>query len=405
MFNSFNSALSALKAHSAAVDAVGNNLANVNTTGFKSSDVAFKDVVAESFSGGSETGLGVGRPTTIRNFSQGAIQSTSGTLDAALQGNGFFVVKESATSVQPVLTRDGSFKLDTDGFVVTTTGQRVQQFANGALSDIQVPTGVSPAKPTSTLDMVANLNASAAIGDTFSQPIDVVDSLGSRHVVTFTFTKTAANAWEVLPSMSDADFATPPGVITPAAPTALTFDSAGKMTAPAIAARVIAIGIPGLATGAADLAIDFDLYDAKGLPKFTQFAEASDVSKSSQNGYPAASVASVGLLNGGKVVARYGNGQEKELGSLAVAMVANIASLTAVGDNFLRVTSDSAQPLYGVAEAGGRAKIKAGALEGSNVDIAREFTNLIVYQRGYQANSRVITTTDEITQETLTLKR
>src|SRR5687768_6550660 len=141
MFNSFSAALSALKAHSTAVDTVGHNLANVNTTGFKSTDVAFRDLVAESLGSGQETGMGVTRPITVRNFSQGAIQSTSGPLDAAIQGSGFFVVRDGTGS--RLLTRDGGFKLDENGYVVTLTGERVQQYVSGALSDIQVPAGAS----------------------------------------------------------------------------------------------------------------------------------------------------------------------------------------------------------------------------------------------------------------------
>lgn len=396
MFNSFSAALSALKAHSAAVDAVGHNLANVNTTGFKAGSVSFKDLVAESVSGGrSETGFGVAPAISTRNFSQGAIQSSGGPLDAAIQGNGFFVVKNAQGS--KLLTRDGSFQLDSAGYVVTSTGERVQQYTNGVLSDIKMPAGAIASTPTSTLSMIANLDAGAKINDTFSTPVEVVDSLGNQQLVKFDFKKTAANSWDVT-VVSTA------GTVVQPSPSTFTFDNTGKMTAPA-APGLLNFKITGLTSNAADLSIDWSVYDTNGAPTFTQFARTSAVSKNDQNGYPAAEVASVAMANGGKIVAKYSNGQEREVGALAIALVANPASLTSASNNNYRVSNDSAAPVYGTAESGGRGKVAAGALEGSTVDLAREFTNLIVYQRGYQANSRVITTTDEISQETLNLKR
>ncbi|MBC7928814.1 MAG: flagellar hook protein FlgE [Bryobacteraceae bacterium] len=400
-FNSFSSALSALKAHSAAVDTVGHNLANVNTTGYKSVDVAFKDVVAQSVNSKGESGLGVGRVSTVRNFNQGAIQTSSGALDSAIQGSGFFVVNDGLGT--KLLTRDGTFQLDKAGYVVTLTGERVQQYGPSGLADIQVPTGTSQASPTDALSIVANLNASAPIGEVFSTPVEVMDTLGVRHTLTFSFTKTAANSWDYDVTIPAADQAPVTALTLPASKT-LTFDSSGKLTSPAAAAP-IAIGITNLANEAADLSITWSLYDAKGQASISQFSQPSAPSRTDVNGFAAAEVTALGMADGGRVMARYGNGQEKEIAKLAIALVGNPSTLTSVSDNNFRPSGDTAAPVYGVAETGGRGKIKAGALEGSTVDIAKEFTNLIVYQRGYQANSRVITTTDEISQETLNLKR
>jgi len=409
MFNSFSAALSALKAHTAAVDAVGHNLANTNTTGFKGIDVAFKDVVAQSLSGSkSENGMGVGRLATVRNFSQGAIQSSNGALDSAVQGNGFFVVNDATG--QKLLTRDGSFQVDQQGYVITLTGERVQQYTAAGLADIKVPVGSVAATPTSAVSMVANLNSAAAIGDKFTTPVEVVDSLGNRHTVTFAFTKTAANSWDYDVTVPAGDLATGGAVTLPGTKT-LTFDATGKMTAPAYAPAAtpptgsISVKVSGLASGAADLDMNWNLYDTKGVATLNQFAQSSAVSKSDQNGFVAAEITSIGMSDGGKVMARFGNGQEKSIAQLAIALVSNPGSLASVGDNNFKTTSDSAAPVYGVAETGGRGKVKAGALEASTVDLASEFTKLIVYQRGYQANSRVITTTDELSQETLNLKR
>lgn len=409
MFNSFSAALSALKAHSAAVDTVGSNLANVNTTGYKDSSVAFKDIVSESIGGGQgEVGMGVNRPETIRNFSQGAIQSTSGALDSAIQGNGFFVVKDGSGA--RLLTRDGTFQLDKNGYVVTVTGERVQQYADGMLEDIQIPSGALPAQPTSSMSVTANLDTTAAVGETLTTPMEVVDSLGVTHVITLKYTKTDPGTWEVDALIPDNEIggtdSTLKSLFSSPLPTenTLEFDETGKLTTPS-APGVITIEIPGLTSGANDMSIDLKLHDDKGIALVTQFAQASSVARTFQDGFTAAEVVGVGMADGGRVIARYGNGEEREVAALAMALVVNPGSLSGVGNNMYRATSDSASPTYGVAGAGGRGKIKAGSLEASTVDMAREFTNLIVFQRGYQANSRVITTADEMSQETLNLKR
>ena len=163
--------------------------------------------------------------------------------------------------------------------------------------------------------------------------------------------------------------------------------------------------IPTLADGAADLTVNWNLTDSAARPTLTQFAQTSSISKTVQDGLASSELVDVGLADGGAVVARYGNGQQQTIATLAIALVANPDTLTAAGNNMLRTTSESSQPVAGVAGAGGRGKVKAQALEASTVDIAREFTNLIVYQRGYQANSKVITTADELSQDTLNLKR
>ena len=405
--SSFSAALSALKAQAAAIDATGNNLANLTTTGYKNVDVAFKDVVAAAVNAQSQTGMGVGRLITQRNFSQGAVASSNGPLDAAIQGNGFFVVTDAQGN--KTFTRDGSFQLDSSGYVTTLTGQRVQQFTSAGLADIQVPTGSAGATPTTGLSMIANLNATAAVGDVFSTPVEVVDSLGARHTLTFQFTNKAPNSWSwdvFIPAADVGKTGAPVSIFGTTPPsTTIDFDSAGVLTAPAASGSPLALAVTGLADSAADLAINWNLYDSKGAPTMTQFSQSSAVTKIDQNGSASSEITNVGMADGGNVVATFSNGQVKTLGQLAIALVSNPSSLIAVGDNNFTVSGQSAQPVYGVADSGGRGKIKANALEGSTVDIAKEFTNLITFQRAYQANSRVITTADELSQETLNLKR
>jgi flagellar hook protein FlgE len=419
MFNSFSSALAALKAHAAAVDTVGHNLANVNTTGFKSVDIAFKDLVAESMGGQSEIGMGVAPPITVRNFTQGAIQASSGALDAALQGNGFFIVRDPSNSGSNVnlYTRDGSFQVDRKGFVQTLTGERVQGYAvapdgtrSTTLGDIVVPTGTSSAKLTKTMSVFANLNANAAAGDKFSSSVEVVDSIGKSHVVTMTFTKgAAAGEWTMQASIpgeqtsaSGATAGTPFDLLT--TPTDIKFDTTGKMTTPA-APGSVDIKLPSLVSGADDLTVAMQMYDPTGAPTLSQVSAESSTSKTVQDGVRAGQITGVGMGDEGKVIARYDSGEERVIAQLGIAITSNPGSMQDAGNNLFRPGVDTADMVDGVAGAGGRGQVKAGALEGSTVDIAREFTNLIVFQRGYQANSRVITTTDELTQETINLKR
>ena len=416
MFNSFSAALAALKAHSSAVDTIGHNLANVNTTGFKAVEVAFKDLVAESMGGGPATGMGVGKPIMVRNFTQGAIQGTSGALNAAIQGNGFFVVNDAAGA--ELYTRDGSFQVDKTGVIRTLTGEKVQGYkvaADGAvaasLSDIVIPAGASAARATTNMSVFANLNANAAPGDKFTSPVEVVDSLGQTHVVTLTFTRAAAaGEWKMqatIPgeetSASGAVAGTPFNLLTTEAD--VQFDADGNLTTPAASAGTIDIAVPSLKNGATDLALKLNAYDANGAPTLTQVSAASSTSKTTQDGVRAGQIVDVGMADGGRVVARYDSGELRVIAQLGIALTSNPSSLADAGNNLFRASTDTADPVIGISGEGGRGSVKAGSLEASTVDIAREFTNLIVYQRGYQANSRVITTADELSQETLNLKR
>jgi flagellar hook protein FlgE len=405
MFNSFSSALSALKAHSAAVDTVGNNLANVNTSGFKASGVAFKDIVAETMGTRTESGMGVSRPMAIRNFTQGAVQSSSGTLDAAIQGSGFFTVKNQEGAV--LFTRDGSFQVDREGYVVTLTGERVQQYVPGSgLKDIQIPSVGTEATPTGNMSIVANLDAGAAADATsaFTAPVEIVDSLGARHVLTIAFEKTGDNAWSYSVTIPGEDLASGGTGPVEVGTGTLSFDTSGKLTIPD--PPFSEINISGFKNAAADMnGVRFSLVDDEGNALITQFTQTSAVSKTNQDGLTSSQLVSASMADGGSIRLRYANGRETDFAKLAVALVANPDTLAGAGNNMFRTSFETNDPSFGFADTGGRGRIKASSLEGSTVDIAREFTNLIIYQRGYQANSRVITTADELSQEVLNLKR
>lgn len=411
MFTSFSTALSALGAHATAVDVVGNNLANLNTPGFKASTVSFYDLVTQSLGAGlgeTQVGFGVGRPVTLRQFSQGAIQASNGPLDAAIQGDGFFVVKNNAGA--ELYTRGGNLQIEKSGALLTSTGERVQGWpeingtvnTSGPVSDIIIPVGTLKAPlATQNFSFDLNLNAAGAAGDTFSTSIEVFDSLGVSHTVTVDFTKgSTANSWDYAISVPDADVTTP---ITPVTGT-VTFDTGGRLLTPAANGTMPAITVAGLVSGATDMSLTWNLYNGT-TPRMTQFAQPSATSANAQDGGAAAQLVRVGLADGGKVLAQYSNGQQLIVGQIAMAAVRNPESLIAVGNNNFQTSSRSALPAIGVPGTGGRGVIVGGAVEFSTVDMAREFTNLIVLQRGYQANTRVITTVDELSQETMNLKR
>jgi flagellar hook protein FlgE len=233
----------------------------------------------------------------------------------------------------------------------------------------------------------------------------VVDSLGRTHVLTITLTKTTtANEWSYSVTIPGADV----GAATPTSELAtgsVVFDSSGRLITPDPTAPTAAVDVTGLVDGAADLAMDWSFYTTDGVARLTQFAQPSAVSANAQDGSTSASLTRVGLADGGKIVAQYSNGQQRVVGQVALASIRNSESLIAVGNNNYLGSARTALPAIGIPDTGGRGSILGGAMEASTVDIAREFTNLIVYQRGYQANARVVTAVDELSQDTINLKR
>ena len=403
MSSTFSIALSALKAQSEAIDTTGNNLANLNTTGFKGSTVDFKDLFSEylGIDTGFQYGLGVGAPISNQQFTQGAIQSSQAPLSAAIQGNGFFVVNTPEN--QQLYTRDGNFILDSNGVLKTQTGERIQGWsadANGVISsnlqpgDIIMPTGtVLPAKATGNVSIGANLDATTAVSRTYAVPIQVVDSLGGTHTLTLTFKKTGTNTWNYSSAIPAAEGTLAGGTGT------ITFNSDGTMPP---AGAPVSIAITGLADGAQNMNINWDLNTPSGIGAITQYGEASTAS-SSQDGTQAAQLTQVGIQQGGQVVASFSDGTQKVEAQLALASIQNPTSLQNVGNNNYATTTATATPSVGMPQSGGRGQIMGGELEGSNVDMATEFTNLIVYQSAYQASSKVITTADQMNQDLLNL--
>jgi flagellar hook protein FlgE len=422
MFTSFSTALSALSATTTAMDVVGNNLANLNTPGFKTSAVCFRDLVTQSLGAGlgeTQVGFGTGQPLTVRQFSQGAIQTSSGLLDAAIQGDGFFVLADSTGNT--VYTRAGNFVADKQGHLFTETGERVQGWTtldtrtgevdtNGPIGDIIVPVGsLKPPTATSNFTVDLNLNSAAKADETsaFSTPIKVYDSLGTSHVLTLNFAKTDANQWSYsvsIPGDEVSGGTEGTAFDISGASGSLGFDSDGMLTDPA-AGTPIEFDITGLSDGAGDMHLTWDPYTAVGEGRITQFGQPSAPSANSQDGSAAAQLVRVGLADGGRILAQYSNGAQLVVAQLALAAIRNPDTLIAAGNNTYALSARTATPSVGLPATGGRGKIVGGSVEASTVDIAKEFTNLIVYQRAFQANSRVVNAADQISQDTINLIR
>lgn len=423
MFTAFSSALSALAGHTTAVDVVGNNLANLNTIGFKRSEVSFADLLSRTLgaSGQTQVGMGVGRPFTSRQFNQGAIQTTSGRLDAAIQGEGFFVVKDANGGI--LYSRAGNFRKTADGTMVTATGERVQGWvadtdgnvrSTGAVGDIRLPEGsLRPATATQNMFLTLNLNAAdnADATSQFKVPVRAFDSLGNELIVTLNYEKTGLNTWEVWADPLDPAI----GTVAPddTDKRELVFDANGSIESiDGVAQNVdpapntpITLNLSALGSGASDFDVDLNFFAPNGAPLVSQYAQPSAIAGLVQDGQPAAQLSRVAIGDNGVLLAQYSDGTESIIGQLALASVGNPETLVAVGNNAFRVSANSAEPVIGAAGSGGRGTIVGGATEASGADMAREFTNLIVYQRGYQANARVITTADELSAETINLKR
>ena len=415
--SSFSIALSGLTADSDALDIVGNNLANLNTTGYKDNNVSFYDLLQQSIAGGStQIGGGVSAPQTERVFSQGSIQATGGNYDAAINGNGFFVVQNP--SGQTLFTRAGNFQLDANGNLVTATGQFVQGWTeqagvlntSGPVGNITLPSNaLQTPSATQNMSLSVNLNAAGVVNEpsgNFSTSITVVDSLGVSHDLTVSFSETAPGAWTYNVYIPGQDVtsgtAGTPSLVTTGS---LTFDANGNLTSPAAPATV-PLTISGLEDGANDMAINWNLATegGNGTPLITQYAATSAVSASNQDGVAASQVTQVSIANGGAITAQFSNGNQVVIGQLALASVSNPDSLIAVGQNNYEVGAGTATPVIGVPGTGTLGEVEGGSLETSTVNIATEFTNLIVYQNSYEANSKVISTLDQITQNLLNLQ-
>jgi flagellar hook protein FlgE len=278
---------------------------------------------------------------------------------------------------------------------------------NGNIGDISI-TAVASQSPTATTQMTldANLDASAPTGTSFSTPLQVVDSLGVTHVLTYTFAKTGPNAWSYDVSIPGEDLTGgTAGTPTSLASGSLAFDAAGNLTTPPAGTPVNVKTTTGLVSGANDLDMNWSLYAPDGTSLVTQFAQTSAASATTQDGVQAAQLTGIKLGDGGTLMATFSSGKQVAIAQIALAAIGNPDSLISVGNNNFQVGTNTLTPTVGLPNTGNRGTILGGSLESSNVDLAREFTNLIIYQRGYQANAKVITSQDQIDQVLLNIKQ
>jgi flagellar hook protein FlgE len=415
MSSAYSNALAGLNANSQAINIVSSNLANLSTTGYKDQRVSFEDLVNESLTGftnaGVISGSTIAQATQV--FTQGTLQTTNSPFDAAIQGDGFFVLRNTAG--QTLFTREGDFHVDSTGHLVTATGQYVQGWnaangalsSNGATSDITLPTNlILQPKPTTQISLSANLNANATAGSadaTFSSPIQVYDSLGVPHTLTVTYTEAAPNTWGYSVTIPSADVGGGTGSNTTLASGTVTFDGAGHLLTPAATAGSVPLQITNLASGASNLNINWDLYDKNGSPTLTQYNQASSNIANQQDGAAPGQLNSMSIGPNGEIVASFSNGSTENVAQIALASVLNPDSMRQLDGNSFAPTSLTANPVIGAPSTGARGQITGGALETSTVDIATEFTNLLQFERGYQANSKVISTEDQVVQQTISL--
>lgn len=404
--SSFSIPLTGLEASSTALDTIANNLSNMSTTAFKSQSASFSDLFYQQIgSAGSgdplQVGAGVQVAGTNTDFSQGSISVTGNNSDVALNGNGFFVVQNSDGTT--AYSRDGSFALSSSGALTTQGGQAVMGYpaANGAvntnasLTPIRIPVGqVEQPAATQNFGMTANLSSAAAVGATFPAQLTVYDSLGQPQTVTATFTKTAANTWNyslALPAGAAASGAGLTGT--------LQFNGSGNLISPA--ANVGGISFTGLSDGASNLALNWNLYGANGAPTVTQVDTNSAVSATTQDGYASGEYSGFSIDSNGIISAKFSNGRTAAVGQLALANITNQQGLKLDAGNLYETTLASGAASVGLAGAGGLGTIQDAALEGSNVNISNEFSNLIVAERAYEASSKAVTTFDQVTQDAI----
>jgi flagellar hook protein FlgE len=407
------SGVSGLRNQQTMMDVIGNNIANINTVGFKASRATFSELYAQTLQGSTQpsatnggtnpiqVGLGMKMNSIDTLFTQGSFETTGVDTDLALSGTGFFVVNQGGKTLY---TRDGNFKLDSNGQMTNPgTGAILQGKMADALGNIPSGTTLqnlqiqmdmkSPANATTTAKFGGNLDSSAAVGDVVNSSVTVFDALGNETTVELAFTKTGNNAWSWA--------ATTAAPATTASAGTITFDNTNG-TVSAVTGSPIVVD-PG--TGAPPVSFELNLGnpgtgDMSGL---TQTAGDSTVSMRSQDGYTSGTLTGITVESTGVIRGTFSNSTKLALGQVMVAEFSNPSGMMKQGSNLWDVSGNSGSPA--IVNPGTSTSIVSGALEQSNVDLADEFTKMITAQRGFQANARVITTSDEILQEVVALKR
>lgn len=409
---SFSIPVSGLEASDQALSIISNNLANMNTVGYKGISPEFADLLYQqlgSTGAGNpiETGLGVKLDATSTDFTQGNVQNTGVPTDVAIEGDGFFQVDSGAVAQY---TRDGNLSINAKGQLVTQDGSNVMGYSavngvvnnNGVLSPLSINLGqIDPPQATQNVQINMNLDSSALTSSpAFNSTVEIYDSLGTSHLLTYTFQKTGANTWNYSITIPQADITGAAGPVTLSSGT-LSFNGAGQLTSPAT--NVTGIAINNFADGASNQKFNWNLFDSNNGPLVSQVAGTSEASSSTQDGFASGSLSTFSIQSDGTIEGSFTNGQTVAVGQIALATFPNSQGLLRIGSNNYMASLASGLPTVGVPGTGGRGTITGGGLEGSNVDISSQFSQLILQQTGYEANAKAFTTFDNVVQSVLNL--
>lgn len=402
----FQIALSGLSAATSDLNTTANNIANVNTAGYKESRTEFASIFANSAYGvaATATGIGVRASRIAQQFTQGPINSTGNALDMAISGEGFFTLSDNGATVY---SRAGAFGTDQSGYVTNAAGQRLQVFpptATGSFDtartvDLQLSASTNPPKASSLITGNVNLPANAvaptttpfdptdATSYTHTTSTSVYDSLGAEHTATMYFVKGAApNTWDVNVQVDGTDLGT----------TSVTYSDTGALLTPAGGQLTLSSFTPTNGAAAMDMTLSLD--------KSTQYGDGFSVNTVGADGYSSGQLTTIEVTAEGIVQARYTNGQSSPIGQIALTRFANPQGLQQLGDTGWGATYAAGQPIVGAAGSANFGVMQSGALEGSNVDLSEQLVNMITAQRNFQANSQMISTADQITQTILNIR-
>ncbi len=425
ILSSLYTGVSGMTAQGEALGVIGDNIANANTIGFKASRAEFQDIISKNLKGilgGNQIGRGVKIGAVNPILSQGNIDATEKVTDLAISGDGYFKVKGSDGES---FTRDGSFHFDREGYLVTNDNQKVQGFATdekgnivNKMTDIKFPRALIPAKATKEIKLDLNLDSRMEATKKFnikdpystshySTGVEVYDSQGNKHLVSFFFNKTADREWE-FKGLVDGKEVTggDEGSLAQVCAGKLKFTVDGKLDSQELTDS--SFNFKGGALQGQQVKLNFGdaIKDGgKGLDGTKQYGKNSDLISWSQDGAAAGTITGLSFNDEGTLTAVYSNGQAADLAQIALAKFENPEALFKVGNNRLKESRESGAASLGAPGAAGRGKLFAKSLERSTVDLATEFVNMIQNQRGFQANAKTITTTDELLNEVIQLKR
>jgi flagellar hook protein FlgE len=407
----FSTPLSGLTAAQDQLQSVSNNLANIDTDGYKDQTLTFSDIFSQTgATNGSgdplQTGAGVSVSSTDSDFTEGALNPTGSPSNMALSGSGFFVTQNANGMTD--FTRAGDFTANNAGQLTTPNGELLLGYpaVNGvvntsaALQPLQVGSVTSPAVASTVIGITANLDSATAIGGTASSPVPVYDSLGTAHTLSVTYTKTAANTWDYTVTIPSADITGGIGATTTVGSGTLNFNGGGTLTS---TTNVVPISIPTLSDGATSPLTLAGPFGAAASPTVTQTALASATSATTTDGFASGTLTTYSVQSDGTIEGTFSSGNTLALGQVAVASFANTQGLASTGNNNYQPTAASGTAVIGLAGTGGRGTVVGGSVEGSNVDIATEFAKLIVAQQAYSANAKSITTFNQVSQATIAM--